>query len=61
MSSSGNPTRLREGISTLDTDDKALAAFEKFLKLWPVDDPLTARERSEARSAIARLRDAPRR
>ena len=45
----------------LGEPDKALAAFEKFLKLWPVDDPLTARERSEARAAIARLRDAPRR
>jgi tetratricopeptide (TPR) repeat protein/TolB-like protein/predicted Ser/Thr protein kinase len=40
--------------------DKARTAYERFLALWPVDDPITARERSEARAALARLRDAPR-
>jgi tetratricopeptide (TPR) repeat protein len=44
----------------LGEPEKARTAYEKYLELWSVDDPVTARERGEVRAAIARLRDAPR-
>jgi tetratricopeptide (TPR) repeat protein len=45
----------------LGDPEKARAAYEKYLALWPTDDPVTAREHAEVRAALARLRDAPRR
>jgi hypothetical protein len=44
----------------LGEPDRALTAYERYLALWPEDDPVTARERAEVRAAVARLRDAPR-
>ncbi|HEX6943037.1 MAG TPA: hypothetical protein VF128_08905, partial [Gemmatimonadaceae bacterium] len=36
---------------------RALAAYEKFLTWWPVEDPVTATERTAAKAAINRLKD----
>jgi hypothetical protein len=44
----------------LGEPEKARTAYETYLAIWSVDDPVTARERAEVRAAIARLRDAPR-
>ena len=45
----------------LNEPAKALAAYEKFLSWWPVEDRVTATERTAAKAAINRLKDRARR
>jgi tetratricopeptide (TPR) repeat protein len=45
----------------LNEPAKALAAYEKFLSWWPVEDPVTVTERTAAKAAVNRLKDRERR